>query len=122
MRSRYTAFCVSNAEYLEATHHPAQREPHERQALEASFEGTDWLGLKVLHVNETRMQEGIGSVEFAAFYKNQNGVGQLHEVSEFVLESGQWFYVQGQSLEPIKIGRNDPCWCSSGKKYKKCHG
>ena len=28
--------------------------------------------------------------------------------------------------EPIvratpKIGRNDPCWCGSGKKYKKCH-
>ncbi|MCL5224154.1 MAG: SEC-C metal-binding domain-containing protein [Patescibacteria group bacterium] len=20
------------------------------------------------------------------------------------------------------IGRNDPCWCGSGKKYKKCHG
>ncbi|MGO9646843.1 MAG: SEC-C metal-binding domain-containing protein [Terriglobales bacterium] len=20
-----------------------------------------------------------------------------------------------------KIGRNDPCWCESGKKYKKCH-
>jgi uncharacterized protein len=19
-------------------------------------------------------------------------------------------------------GRNDPCWCGSGKKYKKCHG
>jgi preprotein translocase subunit SecA len=23
---------------------------------------------------------------------------------------------------PIKIGRNDPCFCGSGKKYKKCHG
>ena len=21
-----------------------------------------------------------------------------------------------------KIGRNDPCWCGSGKKFKKCHG
>ncbi|WP_217908963.1 SEC-C metal-binding domain-containing protein [Vreelandella maris] len=20
-----------------------------------------------------------------------------------------------------KIGRNDPCWCGSGKKYKRCH-
>jgi len=20
-----------------------------------------------------------------------------------------------------KLGRNDPCWCGSGKKYKKCH-
>ena len=21
----------------------------------------------------------------------------------------------------FKIGRNDPCWCGSGIKYKKCH-
>jgi len=21
-----------------------------------------------------------------------------------------------------KLGRNDPCWCGSGLKYKKCHG
>ncbi len=24
--------------------------------------------------------------------------------------------------EGPKVGRNDPCWCGSGKKYKKCHG
>jgi preprotein translocase subunit SecA len=24
--------------------------------------------------------------------------------------------------EEEKIGRNDPCWCGSGKKFKKCHG
>jgi preprotein translocase subunit SecA len=26
------------------------------------------------------------------------------------------------NTEHEKIGRNDPCWCGSGKKYKKCHG
>jgi preprotein translocase subunit SecA len=24
--------------------------------------------------------------------------------------------------ENEKLGRNDPCWCGSGKKFKKCHG
>jgi preprotein translocase subunit SecA len=24
--------------------------------------------------------------------------------------------------EKDRVGRNDPCWCGSGKKYKKCHG
>ena len=24
--------------------------------------------------------------------------------------------------ETEQLGRNDPCWCGSGKKYKKCHG
>jgi hypothetical protein len=35
----------------------------------------------------------------------------------------------GQAAKPApvtnngpKIGRNDPCWCGSGKKYKRCHG
>ena len=31
----------------------------------------------------------------------------------------------GQPAGPpgtVKLGRNDPCWCGSGKKYKKCHG
>ncbi|MFO8102038.1 MAG: SEC-C metal-binding domain-containing protein [Dehalococcoidia bacterium] len=23
--------------------------------------------------------------------------------------------------EAASLGRNDPCWCGSGKKYKKCH-
>ncbi len=27
----------------------------------------------------------------------------------------------GQTIKKNKIGRNDPCWCGSGKKYKKCH-
>jgi len=26
------------------------------------------------------------------------------------------------AARPAKIGRNDPCYCGSGKKYKKCHG
>jgi preprotein translocase subunit SecA len=24
--------------------------------------------------------------------------------------------------EHAQLGRNDPCWCGSGKKFKKCHG
>jgi preprotein translocase subunit SecA len=27
-----------------------------------------------------------------------------------------------QASAQDKIGRNDPCWCGSGKKFKKCHG
>jgi len=34
---------------------------------------------------------------------------------------------QGEALQPFvrggqKVGRNDPCPCGSGKKYKQCHG
>ena len=30
-------------------------------------------------------------------------------------------YRQIKTEQPRKPGRNDPCWCGSGKKYKKCH-
>jgi preprotein translocase subunit SecA len=36
--------------------------------------------------------------------------------------SQQQYGEQGQLNKAHgKIGRNDPCWCGSGKKYKKCH-
>ena len=28
----------------------------------------------------------------------------------------------GYTPSGARIGRNDPCWCGSGQKYKKCHG
>ena len=27
----------------------------------------------------------------------------------------------GKNDVPPDLGRNDPCWCGSGKKYKNCH-
>jgi len=29
---------------------------------------------------------------------------------------------QGTLVNEAKVGRNEPCPCGSGKKYKKCHG
>ena len=29
---------------------------------------------------------------------------------------------QGTQVAAEKVGRNEPCPCGSGKKYKKCHG
>jgi len=46
-----------------------------------------------------------------------------------VRESGTWCYAGGRVIgvdpyrrEEPKIGRNEPCSCGSGKKYKKCCG
>src|SRR5919109_1085023 len=35
---------------------------------------------------------------------------------------GEPVAVQRVVSEREKLGRNDPCWCGSGKKFKKCHG
>jgi preprotein translocase subunit SecA len=36
--------------------------------------------------------------------------------------AGSVFTGQRVVADRDKIGRNDPCWCGSGLKYKKCHG
>lgn len=36
--------------------------------------------------------------------------------------SGQSPVSSGQNKSNKEPGRNDPCWCGSGKKFKKCHG
>ena len=31
--------------------------------------------------------------------------------------------IEQRHVDPSEqIGRNDPCWCGSGKKFKRCHG
>lgn len=46
------------------------------------------------------------------------------ELAEINLIAGQDGEAEGKTVqrEEDKIGRNDPCPCGSGKKYKKCHG
>ncbi len=121
MRSRYTAYCQGDADYLITTRHPSTRKLHDAEALQRSLHETSWLGLLVLHATPPHPTETRGVVEFVAFYQAE-GVQQLHEVSQFVKENEQWYYLDGEHLPPITLKRNEPCWCGSGKKYKQCHG
>ena len=120
MRSRYTAFATGEVAYLIATHHPSKRQADDEHVLRVSLRDTEWLSLRVLAVPQTHGNHGI--VEFVAFYRNKGKIGQLHERSTFVREAGQWCYLDGLRLPPVAMGRNDPCWCGSGRKLKQCHG
>lgn len=121
MRSRYSAFATQHFDYLIQTHHPSKRTLTERTELIQSSRHTRWQKLWVLDVVQGQQNHTKGVVEFMAVFQSTE-LGQLHERSNFVKESGQWFYVDGQILPPIKPKRGEPCWCGSGKKYKKCHG
>jgi preprotein translocase subunit SecA len=44
------------------------------------------------------------------------------ELAELQLVGGDGTSSQKQVIKGDKVGRNDPCPCGSGKKYKKCHG
>lgn len=127
MRSRYSAFATQNAGYLLETLHPSKHTASTLAELQASFkaEQTQWQSLKIVSAPAASGAEGF--VEFVAFYSANTAsqaatdIQQLHEHSRFVREEDRWFYIDGKHLPDIKLGRNDPCWCGSGKKLKKCH-
>lgn len=121
MRSRYTAFCQGNIDYLIATHHPTQRRIDDRMTLRQSIQTTTWLGLTIVAAEQGQPKDDVGTVEFVAVFQT-DGVQQLHERSQFVKQNGRWFYLRGEILPPWVPKRNEPCWCGSGKKFKQCHG
>lgn len=117
MRSRYSAFVIGNIAYLIATLHPDKRQTDDEAILSQTIEDTHWLGLKIIR---HKSAGNIATVEFVAFYQDQP-IGQLHERSNFIKLDKHWFYVDGEMIGPIKLSRNEVCFCGSGKKMKKCH-
>ena len=70
MRSRYSVFCIKDIEYLISTHHPSKRQLNEREILVQTIHENQWLGLKVLKTDKNQINQGVGYVEFVAFYDN----------------------------------------------------
>lgn len=118
MRSRYSAFVYHLGDYLLKTRHPSKRHLDSLEQLQQSFKNTQWLGLKILSKEQGTETDTTGYVSFAARYKDDHQEDVLYERSLFKKEADQWYYVEGN----FNLGRNDPCWCGSGKKFKKCHG
>jgi preprotein translocase subunit SecA len=50
------------------------------------------------------------------------GAAYMEGAEEYLDEPELPHVEQRRVDEHDQIGRNDPCWCGSGKKYKKCHG
>ncbi|MBA3014331.1 MAG: SEC-C domain-containing protein [Proteobacteria bacterium] len=125
MRSRYTAYVVGDVDYLFRSWHPSTR-PVDIDAATIP----EWQGLHIVRIVKGLEADNEGVVEFKATFLSQQNIFQLHEVSRFVKEEGHWFYVDGDiksggllaERAGPKAGRNNPCPCGSGKKFKKCCG
>lgn len=129
MRSRYSAYVIHDAPYLLSTWSPSKRP----RSLSFADDHTEWLGLRIVEKQAGGAQDSQGVVEFIARFRSQGRLGSLHERSRFVRQGGAWQYVDGETVtarsEPampaVKSatpGRNDPCSCGSGQKYKRCCG
>jgi SEC-C motif-containing protein len=129
MRSRYTAFTRQDIGYVVRTHHPSTVGAVDEKATHDWMRNSEWKSLEI-RSSKGGKDDLVGRVEFAATYTDKRG-DQVHaESSIFKKKNGRWYYVDGKPggggetvrRDAPKIGRNDPCHCGSGKKFKKCHG
>lgn len=95
MRSRYTAYVLKNEKYLLDTWHKSKRP----KALNLNSQDIIWLGLKVLTTEAGTENDQIGKVEFIAEFKISSKHSKLHEISNFINENSNWFYVDGKLIE-----------------------
>jgi SEC-C motif-containing protein len=129
MRSRYTAYTLQDISYLASTLDPNQLRDFDRDATADWAQDSTWMGLEIVSTSAGSSDDKDGSVEFKARYARNGVTQEHHEVSRFRKFHGTWLYIGGKEVGPAqfkrdapKTGRNEPCPCGSGKKYKKCCG
>jgi len=127
MRSRYSAYVRGAIDHVLATHHERTREQVDVEATTRWSKDTIWKGLEILATERGGVDDQEGIVEFVARGITKGTPFAQRERSKFERKDGRWFYVGGDARAvpkgaPTKPGRNDPCPCGSGQKYKKCHG
>jgi SEC-C motif domain protein len=129
MRSRYSAFVKTQIDYIHDTLPPAKRQNFNRAEATAWSKNSEWQGIEILQTREGGPEDETGTVEFIARFLEKSNPVEHHEVAEFKKIDGRWFFIDGHAPKPVqsvrqgsKIGRNDPCTCGSGKKFKKCCG
>ena len=115
--------------YLRDTLHPGQRDDYDEIGATAWARDSDWTGLDIINVTGNPKTDNSGTVEFKAHYRRKNEKLEHHELAEFRKSNGVWYFYDGKMVSPgqvrretPKVGRNEPCPCGSGKKYKKCCG
>lgn len=123
MRSRYAAFAQANGAYLEATR-TGERRFGEAAQVSAWAKRVAWLGLTVKETRQGGSSDAEGWVRFVARSLDDGTLVELEEDSHFVRVDGAWRYDEAASApneRRTKLGRNEPCPCGSGKKFKQCH-
>ncbi len=99
-----------------------QRDPlveYKKDGL-SMFKEMQWsINEKILHF--------IPNIGAGAFVREQQNLKATHEQAKSIVEK-EGSETEGVSQKPVvkkegeNVGRNEPCPCGSGKKYKRCHG
>jgi len=122
MRSRFTAHVARDYAYLHRSYAGTADDAYVALPDESAV---GWTRL-VIHAHEPDVQPGLCFVEFSAHYVDAGVEHALQERAEFRLRPAGWIYTRPVRTGPapvraaVRPGRNDPCPCGSGKKFKHC--
>ncbi len=75
------------------------------EQLDEGFVSSTWVETAAVHEQSPRTSAGVATEQQAAIDASQGGDTRTEPIRN----------------REKKPGRNDPCWCGSGKKYKSCH-
>lgn len=130
MRSRYSAYVTGAVDWIIASNHADSRDEIDRSEIERWSRESTWQGLKIIDAFDGNSPHEA-FVRFRARYRLE-GVNHVHkERARFERVDGEWMFhsaVEDEDdapqLVPVEpssaVGRNDPCPCGSGKKFKRC--
>lgn len=131
MRSRYSAYAIEDIDYLGKTSGGQALLDFSARDAATWAKNATFTKLEVSKTELGADTDTVGFVEFAATFVEQGRTQVVSERSRFERATPgdattPWRYVGREKASPVKVapkaGRNDPCPCGSGQKYKKCCG
>jgi SEC-C motif-containing protein len=129
MRARYCAYVTGDVDFILNTYEKSGEDKDiDRDGTKSWSEESEWKGLTIIRTEKGGETDNEGLVEFEADYVRHGLRDKFHETATFKRVDGTWLYSSGDvrtqtvKRDGPKVGRNEPCPCGSGKKYKHCHG
>ncbi|EKD27743.1 MAG: hypothetical protein ACD_79C00596G0002 [uncultured bacterium] len=127
MCARYSAFAKGEVDFIMQTIIPQKQKDYDKNQVKDWSLHSEWQKLEIVETEKGQENDSEGIVEFIAHYKTKKDEVKHHEIAFFKKEKDIWYFFDGKYPKQEqfirndpKIGRNDPCVCGSGKKYKKC--
>jgi SEC-C motif-containing protein len=125
LKARYEAFVRGDVDFILESHHPETRSQVDRESIRKWSQESKWLGLEVEGLED---HQDHAHIRFKVEYERDFSKFTHAEIADFRKYEERWYYYDSEFPNPEtnrrsqeKIGRNDPCHCGSGKKFKKCH-
>ena len=96
MRSRYSAFALADIDYLQRSHHSSTRpsKTEKKDTLQWT-KSVKWLKLEIINTTKGKLNDTEGTVEFKAYFIENNKINTIHENSNFSKEKNHWVYLDG---------------------------